>query len=273
VTDAGTDPTLDAAPGAAVGVAPVPVVPNPRVLLVGDSVAASLGLGLERAANASNGELVVWNKATLGCGMLRQGEVDIGTEPVVQDDICNDWSQRWVGPITEFQPNVVVLLTGAWDLLDRKIDGQYYSPGTVAFDRYFLSELDLATQLLVAQGSKLVVLTTPFFSRPDLVGPDRSWPEYEPWRVDRINGLYRDFATAHPERLTLLDLNRFVSPNGKFTEYIDDVHVRDDGVHFAPPGADMVTAWLVPQLRELLAGSNSSAVPAETFDRRKLHAE
>ncbi len=264
----------NAASGTATSTAEVaPVVPDPRVLLVGDSVAASLGLGLERAAAASNGTLVAWNQATLGCGMLRQGEVDIGTEPVVQEDICNDWNQRWVVPITQFQPNVVVLLTGAWDLLDRKIDGRYYSPGTIEFDRYFLSELDLATQLLGAQGARVVVLSTPFFSRPELVGQTgRAWPEYEPWRVDRINGLYRDFETAHPDRLTLIDLNSFVSPGGKYAEYIDGVQVRDDGVHFAPGGADMVTAWLVPQLRDLLAGRVDEA-PVETFDARKLHKE
>ena len=61
-----------------------------------------------------------------------------GSEPVVQEAICNDWDTRWVQPMAEFQPNVVVLLTGAWDLLDRKIAGEYYSPGTIEFDRYFL---------------------------------------------------------------------------------------------------------------------------------------
>jgi hypothetical protein len=203
--------------------------------------------------------------------MLRQGEVDIGSEPFEQPAICNDWNARWSEPMSEFQPNVVVLLTGAWDLLDRKIDGQYYSPGTVQFDRYFLGELDLATQLLASQGARVVVLSTPFFSRPELVGQTgRAWPEYEPWRVDRINGLYRDFATAHPDRFSLVDLNKFVSPGGRYAEYIDGVQVRDDGVHFSAAGADMVTAWLVPQLRELLAGSDAPAEPAEQFDARKL---
>ena len=118
------------------------------------------------------------------------------------------------------------------------------------------------------------MLSTPFLSRPELVGQaGRNWPEYEPWRVDRINGLYRDFATVHPDRLTLLDLNGFVSPGGKYAEYIGDAQVRDDGVHFAPAGADMVTAWLVPQLRELLAGSLTGAVPAESFDTRKLQPD
>jgi hypothetical protein len=119
----------------------------------------------------------------------------------------------------------------------------------------------------------VVVLSTPFFSRPELVGQTgRAWPEYEPWRVDRINGLYRDFATAHPERLALLDLNAFVSPDGRYAEYIDGVQVRDDGVHFAPAGADMVSAWLVPQLRDLLAGKVNET-PVERFDARKLHKE
>ena len=89
------------------------------------------------------------------------------------------------------------------------------------------------------------MLTTPFFSRPELVGQTgRNWPEYEPWRVDRINGLYRDFATRYPERYTLIDLNDYVSPGGKFAEYIGDVRVRDDGVHFTPDGADLISAWL-----------------------------
>ena len=258
----------DGATDAAAASAPVM-----RLLMLGDSVGASLGLGLERSANASNGELVTWNKATLGCGMLRQGEVDIGSEPFVQDAVCDDWESRWGLPMTQFQPNVVVLLTGAWDLLDRKINGQYYSPGSVAFDRYFLAELDLATQLLARQGAKVVVLTTPFLSRPELVGQTgRNWPEYEPWRVDRINGLYRDFATRYPERYALIDLNEYVSPGGKYAEYIGDVRVRDDGVHFAPGGADLVSAWLLPQLREVLAGNSTTDVPPEAYDSRKLRA-
>ena len=108
----------------------------------------------------------------------------------------------------------------------------------VGFDRYFLSELDQATQVLASRGSKVVILTTPFFYRPELVGQTgHDWPEYEPWRVDRINALYRDFLVAHPGRYTLIDLNRYVSPGGKYAESIDGIRVRDDGVHFALEGA------------------------------------
>jgi len=66
------------------------------------------------------------------------------------------------------------------------------------------------------------------------------WPEYDPWRVDRINALYRDFLVAHPGRYTLIDLNRYVSPGGKFTDTLNGIHIRADGVHFTPEKAKQV---------------------------------
>ena len=91
-------------------------------------------------------------------------------------------------------------------------------------------------------GAKVVVLTTPFFQHVDRAGEEgRSWPEYDPWRVDRINALFRALPRcAHPGRYTLLDLNRYVSPGGKFADEIDGVPVRGDGVHFTPQGATFV---------------------------------
>ena len=118
------------------------------------------------------------------------------------------------------------------------------------------------------------MLTTPFFSRPELVGTGRDWPEYDPWRVDRINSLYRDFLAAHPGRYTILDLNQFVSPQGKFTDSLNGVVVRGDGVHFTHDGSVMVAKWLAPQLREIAAGTDPEP-EANTvqYDRRHLRAE
>jgi hypothetical protein len=206
--------------------------------------------------------------------MLRRGEINMGEQLYEQAGECDDWADRWLTKIDETQPNVVVLLTGAWDLLDRKIDGEWYSPGEVAFDRYFLSELDQATQLLASRGSKVVILTTPFFSRPELVGQTgHEWPEYDPWRVDRINALYRDFLVAHPGRYTLIDLNRYVSPGGRFTDTLDGITIRDDGVHFTIEGATYVSEWLAPQLErvaQLPIAPDPSTV--ERFDPRHVRA-
>jgi len=248
---------------------PAPV----RALVVGDSVAVSLGEGLDRYT-ADDPAIKSVDGGTLGCGMLRDGQVDMGEQLYNQGSECNDWNDRWLDPINAIHPNVVVLLTGAWDVLDRKIDGQWYSPGEVSFDRYFLSELDQATQLLSSQGAKVVILTTPFFYRPELVGQTgHDWPEYDPWRVDRINALYRDFLEAHPNRYTLIDLNRYVSPGGKYTASLDGVPLRADGVHFTLEGAELVSRWLAPQLVEVARQPATDLKPVETFDRRQLRAE
>jgi peptidoglycan/LPS O-acetylase OafA/YrhL len=243
-----------------------------NVLMLGDSIALSLGVGLDRISQLDP-NIVSVNRGTLGCGMLRSGQIDMGLQLYEQPAMCNDWNARWLANIDAFHPNVVVLLTGAWDLLDRKVGGTWYTPGDVGFDRYFLSELDQATQLLGSRGAKVVILTTPFMYRPELVGQTgHEWPEYDPWRVDRINALYRDFLVAHPGRYTLIDLNEYVSPGGKYTDTLNGVYIRDDGVHFTPEGATYVARWLAPQLEAVAQLPATPASQIERFDPRKLRA-
>jgi hypothetical protein len=226
--------------------------PPTKVMLVGDSVAGTLGLGFQSVGPEHN--LWVWNRGRLGCGLFYGGSVYEGGELTPVDPQC-DWHASWPGELADFKPNMVVMLVGAWDILDRDVDGHTVKFGTVEYDRAFLQQLNDATNLLASQGAKVVVLTTPFFSRPELVGETgREWPEYDPARVDRINSLYRDFLAQNPGRYTMIDLNRFVSPGGKFVDSINGIQIRDDGVHFTRDGAAIVDQWLVPQLDEIGKG-------------------
>jgi peptidoglycan/LPS O-acetylase OafA/YrhL len=248
-----------------------------KVMIVGDSVAETLGLGFETVGKANN--LWVWNRGRLGCGLFFTGSVVEGGQLLPVDAGC-DWRASWPGDLTSFDPDVVVMLVGAWDILDRQVDGTMVPFGTVNYDKSFLQQLDDATTLLASQGAKVVVLTAPFFSRPELVGQTgRQWPEYNPARVDRLNSLFRDFLIAHPGRYTLIDLNRFVSPGGKYTDTINGVQVRDDGVHFTHDGAVMIDSWLVPQIQAVASGAGTggaeggaATTSTEQYDRRKLQA-
>jgi hypothetical protein len=236
--------------------------PTP-VLLVGDSVAATMGLGLERAQQQDH--LAVWNRGELGCGISRGGRILSGGELTDQQSTCNDWPTRWKGYLDQFHPKVVVMLVGAWDVLDRNIDGKWLRVGTEEHDRYFLQTVDYAVKLLGSQGAKVVVLTTPYFSRPDLTIPNPiKWLEYDPSRVDRINSLFRTWMSLNRGEATLFDLNRYVSPGGHFAETIDGIDVRDDGVHFSPAGADFVARWLGPRLRDIGVGVTRSSYPGVT---------
>jgi hypothetical protein len=218
--------------------------------------------------------VTIWNRGRLGCGMFYDGAIYEGGELTPVDPACN-WRERWPGELAEFQPDVVVMLVGAWDILDRDLGGHVLKFGSVEYDTSFLHQLDDATTLLASTGAKVVVLTTPFFSRPELVGQTgREWPEYDPWRVDRINSLYRDFLANHPGRYRMIDLNRFVSPQGKFSDELNGQVIRGDGVHFTDAGALMIANWLAPQLREIASGQGVEAVDvSERPDSRGLWAK
>jgi peptidoglycan/LPS O-acetylase OafA/YrhL len=241
-----------------------------KALMVGDSVAFTLGRGFEHVDNSG---VVLWDRSQLGCGFLPADQVKMGGQVVDNASACIARLDYWMPSIDQFQPDVVIMLVGAWDILDRKIDGQWYRPGTVEYDQLFLSELDRDTAALTAGGRKLVVLTTPFFSRPELLTTGQDWSEYDPWRVDRINALYRDFLVDHPGRFTLIDLNKKISPHGRFADSIDGIPVRGDGVHFTQEGAAWVDEWLAPQIVEVAHGIAPPATEGPKHDARGTRAE
>src|SRR3954451_1723294 len=98
-TDAGATPTTPVAP--------------PKLMVVGDSVAGTLGLGFQNIG-ASTG-LTVWNRGRLGCGMFYDGSIYEGGELTPVSASCN-WREEWPGELQAFKPDVVMLLVGAWDI-------------------------------------------------------------------------------------------------------------------------------------------------------------
>lgn len=47
----------------------------------------------------------------------------------------------------------------------------------------------------------------------------------------------------------LLDLNKKLSPTGRYTVTVDGIKVRSDGVHLSAPGVAWLTPWLVAGVR------------------------
>jgi hypothetical protein len=63
-----------------------------------------------------------------------------------------------------------------------------------------------------------------------------------------------------PGRYRIVDLNKFVSPQGRFTDELDGQVIRGDGVHFNTAGSNLVVSWLTPQLQEVAAGVDPDPV-------------
>jgi hypothetical protein len=73
------------------------------------------------------------------------------------------------------------------------------------------------------------------------------------WRDDQLNALYRQFAEGHPDKVGIVDLNGFICPNGKYTDVLNGVKMREDGVHFTTESSYIVARWLVPQIKLVAA--------------------
>ena len=245
-----------------------------RVLLVGDSQALTLGLGLQTAlaADPTNDHLTLLNEGILGCGVadgttgLEKGSTFIVGAPCTPDPQsadcppggvfgprqnvpCQAWTAAWADWVRQLKPNVVVFLAGGGETHDRLYDGVMTNILNPAFASYVKSQLEKAVQIATASGALMVFMTKPCQSTGEQ--PDGApWPEDSSARQSVYNSLLRSVADAHPGQIYMQDLNSTVCPGGKYDEYLKGVQVRQpDGVHFdTQPGAggDFLAPAILP---------------------------
>lgn len=222
----------------------------PKVMIVGDSVSCTLGLGLTGWAEQRN-SLTVLNNGTLACGLLRTGNVRtrfIDDEPI--SPVC-EWGPRWADQVEAFGPDLTVVLVGAWDVYDRTLVGtnDWVAPGDPTYDEFVASEARQAADVLTSEGGRVLWLTSPPIelgrNAPTIEGP---WPANDPARMERFNEVISEALASNP-RVEIVDLASWAEalPGGSL-----DPAFRPDGVHFEPESALQVAEWLGPQLESLL---------------------
>jgi peptidoglycan/LPS O-acetylase OafA/YrhL len=216
---------------------------EPRIAIFGDSVAWTIGAFLP-----AHPGLTVTNRAVQGCGIARlPAIIYIGT-PHTNYPGCDQWDAKWKSGVAADDPDVSVILLDRWELMDRRLNGRYQHVGDPEYDAYLTRELNTAITVVVGTGARVVLLTAPYTHRTER--PDGGiYPEDAPERVDAWNRLLAKVAAASPARPRLLDLNKLVCPDGKFTWSVNGLRVRSDGLHFTPAAVQQVIApWLLPQL-------------------------
>ena len=222
------------------------------ILVVGDSVAHSLVPGLQDSG------FQVTENTIAGCRLAR-GRVQINA--IVGAD-C-PWPNLWHGSIVKEHPAVVVLISGAWDLYDVRPAGSTRTlvPGSAAWDDYYARILQHAINVLSARGAHVVIPTIPFigsFAARTALG-ERS--AFDPARVRAANRVLVRVVATNRSVASAPDLNHFLAPGGVFQNSLDGVkHMRVDGVHYTRQGADLIAAWLAPQLTAQTTGSGTGRV-------------
>jgi peptidoglycan/LPS O-acetylase OafA/YrhL len=217
-----------------------------RFLLLGDSLAASLDFGLPVRSVPHYGVRVI-NESVLGCDLddlpaRVDGNVD---QP---ESACRQWRTLWAHQVAQYEPDVVGLLVGRWDITDHFDHGHIVSIGQPAWDAHLESEINDAVSILSSHGAKVVLFTMPYIDPTSSNGV--TYPENSPQRVDEFNDIVKKVAAKRREVATVVDLNALLDPHGKFQPVIDGVTVRwADGIHISEPGG----LWLQPRVLPTVA--------------------
>ncbi|WP_433294793.1 acyltransferase family protein [Actinoplanes sp. CA-030573] len=226
---------------------------EPRVTFFGDSVSWTIGTYLPAHPG-------MWTstRAIEGCGIATLPDILQLGAPHTNYPGCTAWPARWQRGVDRDNPDVAVIELNRWELMDRRYEGRYQHVGDPGYDRYLMSQLDTAIGIAGSRGAAVVLLTAAYTHRAER--PDGGlYPEDEAARVDAWNGLLRAEAAADP-RVTVLDLNRLVCPDGRFTWQIDGLRIRSDGLHYTPAGVQRIIApWLLPRLAAIATGDYADA--------------
>jgi len=183
----------------------------------------------------------------IGCSLVRGGPYRYLGQTLDEKPECDSWPSRWSAEIAQDRPDVVLLIVGRWETVDRVNEGRWTHIGDPGFDAYLVGELQRALDVLGSTGVRVVVATVPYSRRGEK--PDGSlYPEDQPERVNQWNVLLRRTIGQRPNT-GVLDLNRRLCPNGVYTGKVDGIQVRSDGVHLTPEGVKWLTPWLEESVR------------------------
>lgn len=209
-----------------------------RVAVFGDSIAWTMMRYLPATPGVEFADFT-----TIGCGIARGGPYEYVGQELPQKPECDSWPARWSQRIGYEKPDVVLLIVGRWEVVDRMNEGRWTHIGEPGYDAYLRGELTRALDILGSTGARIVVTTEPYNRRAEKADGSL-YPEDQPARVDAWNTLLRN--VAGPRRnVSVLDLNRKLSPNGYYQTKVDGLRVRSDGVHPTPEAVEWLTPWLV----------------------------
>lgn len=224
---------------------------TPRVAFFGDSTAMTLSLSLAYQLESTGRGVASQSVVELGCGLLRDGVFRVGQRQFERPEHCSDRDSSWSEAIAKGGPDIAVVLVGPWEVPDRKLPGEtgWRHLGDPVLDDLLLKEMLESVDLLAAEGSLVVWLTSPQYeSRNSLTGqtPNPPYPESDPDRMERLNELIFELPELRPGLIHVVDLAAHMKtlPGGPL-----DPEYRPDGTHWSLLGAQRIAhEWLVAEL-------------------------
>ncbi len=242
------------------------VRPPAEVLVLGDSTALTLGYAL--SATAPVGTRVV-NGGLFGCGLAIGTSISadppsptfpFGPQCNEANPVAQQWPAVDLKAVQSTGPGDVVLFeAGTWETLDALRQGHWANITQPSFQSYLLDQMRTAARIGTSRGAHLDFTEMPANHAGSAPNDSRS----RRLIYDRLIGKVAD---EFPHTVSVLALDKILTPKGVFTEFLDGVQVRTiDGVHTPSyaAGNDFVTnstpavanafyRWLSPRIWPLI---------------------
>ncbi len=207
------------------------------VLLVGDSTAVTLGFGLAVDAERYNATFIDGGIIECGVGQVTEmqtlgNDAQPGPHCRPSTPVSARWPALWASWIRKYDPGVVAILFGRWEVSNVEWHGTWTDIRSPAFAAYVKQQLGRAVRVASSRGAHVALLNAPCYDAGEQPNGE-PWPADAPARLAAYNRIVAQVAAEHPKTTTLVNLNRVVCPAGRFEATIDHVVVRaPDGVHF-----------------------------------------
>ena len=237
---------------------PVHVAPagtTATVLLVGDSMAQTLGGGLNNPFLGAAHVFVTVNgnpRCSLVGGRMQVKDFRFDSPRKCNANSPRGWPTRWARTVLHRRPALSMMLFRL-DVVDHRLGGRWQHMGDPEFDCALRARLLLLASVLAVTGRPVVFLTSPYYDTGEQPN-GASWAEDDPSRVRAYNGLLAGVAREFPDVIHVVDLGAMLSPGGRYTRTIGSTVVRwVDGVHLTYGGDSYLVPRLLPVIERLAA--------------------
>ncbi len=208
-----------------------------RVLVIGDSMAYSLSVGLQHDESLYG--TTVDNVGLPNCSNVGINSVNLSRSQPNISNQCSDWNTIFKNAIINFSPDVVIVVVGGASVFQPNWNTGWNRLGNAAYDVSLSNSLTGLGDIFQTAGLPVIYCTVPYFGGSLSQVATQS-------KVNSFNSIIRTIVQNNSHWFYLFDLNKTVDPNQKFSSVIQGTSVRSsNGASFAEPqGGQYVAPYL-----------------------------
>jgi peptidoglycan/LPS O-acetylase OafA/YrhL len=220
-----------------------------KLVIVGDSQAHSLVVnkpsGIEKTFVITNGSID-------GCGIYDRGVGVGGTNGNFRRNFANcvGFEKKWAKSATTARADVALVVIGAWEVLDLKINGFTFAFNTSPADTMFRTQMKRGIDALRSTGATVALLEVACMRPVDSKGgPVPALPQRgDDTRTSHLNDLLREIAAPEDDGVFFISGPKEWCSDPKISTSLS---YRWDGVHAYKPGAKLIFETIASSVLKL----------------------